>query len=275
MRLVRALVIISFIVSLGIFGVSEVVLFGKTDDTTPQITSDREILEIPCGYTQEQLLEGLQAEDAKDGDLSSQIIAGSFSRFIEKGVCNLTYVVFDSSDNTASLTRKIKFTDYHSPRFTLSQPLIFEVEQGSYSEAMDRISAQDMLDGDLKEWITQTDTNVNYQKAGSYTMTVEVTNSFGDTSQAALPVHIVESENTGLKIQLSETILYIKQGETVDPKKYIARLSDTAGAVLDTGLVQIDSSVDSQTPGYYEIHYQATDDQGRFGETWLTVVVEG
>lgn len=274
MRFVRAAVVILFIVSLGIFGTSEALRLSREDHTMPQITSDREILEIPCAYTQEQLLEGLQAEDAKDGDLSGQIIAGSFSRFIEKGMCNLTYVVFDSADNPASLTRKVKFTDYHSPRFTLSRPLVFAAEQGSYSEAMDRIGAQDMLDGDLKEWITQTDTDVSYQKAGAYTMTVEVSNSFGDTSEAALPVHVVEAEAMQLEIQLSQAILYIRQGETVDPRQFITGLADTAGNPLDTELVNATSSVDSQTPGCYEIHYQAENGEGARGETWLTVIVE-
>ena len=60
-----------------------VVLFQNRDPNEPEIVSDREILEIPCEYTQEQLLEGLTASDQEDGDLTSQIVAGSFSRFIE------------------------------------------------------------------------------------------------------------------------------------------------------------------------------------------------
>ncbi|HIZ66531.1 MAG TPA: DUF5011 domain-containing protein [Candidatus Blautia pullicola] len=274
MRFVRTGVIILFILSLGIYLAAQGVQMRNRDPHVPEITSDREILEIPCAYSQEQLLEGMAASDREDGDLTSQIVAGSFSRFIEPGVCNLTYVVFDSANQPASLTRKVKFTDYHSPRFTLSEPLVFAIDQGGYSDAMGRIGAQDMLDGNRKEWITQTDTNVSYQKAGSYTMTVEVSNSFGDTVQAALPVHVVEPEALQLSIQLSQTIVYIKQGEAVNPQEYVTELVNTAGDVLDVGLVSAESSVDSQTPGCYEIHYQATDAEGRSGETWLTVVVE-
>ena len=120
MRFVRAGVVMIFILSLVIFGVSRVVLFQNRDPNEPEIVSDREILEIPCEYTQEQLLEGLTASDQEDGDLTSQIVAGSFSRFIEPGLCNMTYVVFDSADQPASLTRQVRFTDYHSPRFTLT-----------------------------------------------------------------------------------------------------------------------------------------------------------
>ena len=53
MRFVRAAVIIIFILSLGIFGVSQVVELQNRDPHVPEITSDREVLEIPCEYTEE------------------------------------------------------------------------------------------------------------------------------------------------------------------------------------------------------------------------------
>lgn len=141
MRIVRTVVVVITILSFALFGITEVIRLVNRDTSLPEITSDREVLEIPCDYTEEQLLEGLTASDEDDGDLTSQIIAGSFSRFIDKGVSNITYVVFDSSDQPATLTREVRFTDYHSPRFTLTEPLVFAEEEGSYTEAMNRINA--------------------------------------------------------------------------------------------------------------------------------------
>lgn len=100
MRIVRTALIIVFILSLGTFGISELLEMQNQDTTLPEITSDREVLEISCDYTEEDLLAGLSAYDETDGDLTSQIIPGSFSRFIEDGVCNLTYVVFDSDQKS-------------------------------------------------------------------------------------------------------------------------------------------------------------------------------
>lgn len=274
MRIVRAALVIVFILALGTFGISELIQLQNRDTTIPQITSDREVLEIPCDYTEEQLLEGLSAYDEKDGDLTSQIIPGSFSRFIEDGLCSLTYVVFDSSDQPASLTRRVRFTDYHSPRFTLSRPLVFAVREGSYMEAMEYIGAEDMLDGSRNDWIVQTDTDVNYQAEGSYTMTVEVSNSFGDVSTASLPVHVVGAEQRSLNIQLSTGIVYIKTGEDVDGASCITGVADPSGAALDPDMVEISSNVNPGVPGCYEIHYQASDGAGHVGETWLTVIVE-
>lgn len=273
MRIVRTAVVIITILSFALFGVTEVIRLVNRDTTLPVITSDREVLEIPCDYTEEQLLEGLTASDEEDGDLTSQIIAGSFSRFIEKGVSNMTYVVFDSADQPAMLTREVRFTDYHSPRFTLTEPLVFAEEEGSYTEAMARLGAQDMLDGNLKDWITQTETDVNYQRTGSYTMTVEVSNSFGDTSSAGLPVHVVSAESRTMDIELSTSILYVSAGSSVDPDSYIQRVTDARGDEADPGRVSVSSNVDTQNPGVYEIHYEVSDGSSA-GETWLTVIVE-
>ena len=266
MRIVRSILIAVSILSLGLFGISELVRINGRDTEAPVITSDREVMEIPCGYTQEQLMEGLSAEDGTDGDLTPEIIAGSFSRFIDTGVCNLTYVVFDSSDQPASLTRKVKFTDYHPPRFTLAEPLVFSEQEGSYTEAMERLGAQDQLDGSLKEWITQTDTDVNYQRVGAYTMS-------GDTSSAALPVHVVSAENRRVDIALASGIVYVGAGESFDPAAYISGVTAADGTVLDASAVTVESAVDTNTPGCYEVHYQAFDAGGNTGETWMTVIV--
>lgn len=274
MRIVRTVVVVITILSFALFGITEVIRLVNRDTSLPEITSDREVLEIPCDYTEEQLLEGLTASDEDDGDLTSQIIAGSFSRFIDKGVSNITYVVFDSSDQPGTLTREVRFTDYHSPRFTLTEPLVFAEEEGSYTEAMNRIGAQDMLDGDLKDWITQTETDLNYQRAGSYTMTVEVSNSFGDTSTVGLPVHVVSAERRTMDIELSTSIVYISTGGSIDPHSYVQRVTDAQGNEADAGRVNVSSNVDTQTPGVYEIHYEVSDG-GSTGETWLTVIVEG
>ena len=116
MRYIRILVIILFIASLGIYGAARIKEQATEDPTRPGITSDREELEVSTSYEESDLLEGLTAEDEKDGDLTDQIMAGNFSQFIEPGVCNLTYVVFDSSNQAATLTRRVRFTDYEAPK---------------------------------------------------------------------------------------------------------------------------------------------------------------
>lgn len=272
MKIVKTAMLMILALSVGVFGVSVIISLAGRDASAPVITSDTDVLEIPCDYTQDQLMAGLSASDAEDGDLTDQIVAGSFSRFVTPGVTSLTYVVFDSGNQPASLTREVHFTDYHGPRFTLSEPLVFREQEGSYTEAMERLGAKDQLDGDLDDWITQTDTDLNYSQAGRYTMSVEVNSSLGSSASADLPVHVVSAESQQVHIGLTQGIVYIPQGGSIDPKDYIDEVTDGSGNPVDASSVSADSGVDVNTPGCYEIHYTA--DSGA-GETWLTVIVEG
>lgn len=273
MKLVRTIVIILFILAATAFGISKAVELKNRDTSIPEITSDREVLEIPCDYTEEQLMEGLTACDAKDGDLTAEIVAGNFSRFLSPGLCDLTYVVFDSSNQPGSLTRRVRFTDYHSPDFTLTDPLVFEESEGSYTAVMDQIGASDMLEGDLSDWVIQTDSDANYQKSGDYHVQMEVTNSYGDTSSLSLPVHVVKSGSQSMEIVLSSWIVYLDPGSEIRPADYVTALYNGNGESIGAEAVSWESGVDTQTPGVYEIHYTASDGQGHSGETWMTVVV--
>lgn len=258
----------------GIFAISEILEFESRDTTKPQITADSDTIEVPAEYTREDLMKGISAWDEKDGDLTSEVVFSSPSRFIKKGVCNLTYVVFDSSDQSATLTRKVKFQDYHSPRFTLSQPLVFLEGEGNSQEVLKRLGAEDMLDGDRTDWIAQKDSNVNFQFPGSYTMTFEVENSYGDTVSQSLPVHIVSASGYQAEITLTTGLVYMEQGQSIDPASYIASVTGADDTAISPSSVTVSSGVNVNTPGCYEISYQVKDDQGNQGETWLTVIVE-
>lgn len=273
MKLVKYIVVIWFCLSLGIFCVAEANEIINKDSTLPTITSDRDVLEISCDYTQEQLLEGLSANDEKDGDLTDKILVGSMSRFIDKGFCNITYVVFDSSNQSANLTRRVHFTDYHSPRFFVSEPLVYAERESNYQKTLSKITASDMLDGDLTESIIQGTSDVNYTVAGNYHITLEVDNSFGDTTIMEIPIHIIKSENQSIDIELTEGIVYINVGETIDPYQWLKSVKTVSGKKLNTRSVTATSEVDINTPGIYEIHYTAAS-SGYTGETWLTVVVQ-
>jgi hypothetical protein len=88
-----------------------------------------------------------------------------------------------------------------------------------------------------------------------------------------LPVHIIEGSNAALDIQLTTPITYIGVGEEIDPDSYVEQVTDADGNVVDNPELSAESGVNAQQEGCYEIHYQAANDQGLTGETYLTVVV--
>lgn len=276
--MMRALKIFSVLIAAiaaVLFATSLVVEYLGRDNTLPQITASSNTLEISCDYTQEQLLEGVTAKDEKDGDLTGQILVGDFSRFIEPGVCDLNYVVFDSSEHMATLTRRVTFTDYHSPRFGLSQPLCFEEGSTNNTEVRSLFTASDLLDGDLTDWITYVETDASYSTPGEYTITMEVRNSFGDTVSYAFPIHILEENTQTVEIVLTQGLVYVDQGGTLNPTSYVDSVVGEEGTNYGINQLKVDSQVDTATPGLYEVHYEFQGEDGAYGQTWLTVIVQG
>lgn len=284
-----------------IFGFAEVREYVGRDDTMPVMTADSDTIEVPCQYTPEQLLAGVTASDAKDGDLTSQILVGSFTRFINPGVCDLSYVVFDSSENMTTMTRRVRFTDYRSPRFALRKPLVFEENSTTSTDVQALFSASDLLDGDLTDWITYVETDAVYSNPGDYSITMEVGNSFGDLVRYTFPIHVYERNTQNLTINLTNPLVYVDQGSSFDPMAYVSSVCDELEQEYDLALLRADSTVDLSTPGVYEVHYEIgkrsgkggngaqpqTDGaeseeaaapgswtSGQYGQTWLTVIVQ-
>lgn len=305
-RLLRGVSIAALVAAILLFAAAQVNERMNQDDTLPTITADSDTLEVPCAYTTDQLLAGVTASDAKDGDLTSQVLVGNFTRFIDPGVCDLNYVVFDSSEHMATLTRRIHFTDYHSPRFQLSEPLVFAESTTNNTDVRALFSAYDVLDGDLSDWITYVETDAAYNNPGDYTITMEVRNSFGDTVSYAFPIHIYERNTQDFDITLTEPLVYVEQGGSFDPLAYVESVADFSGNKYDLSLLNVTSTVDTATPGIYEVHYEigsaasagasdatdnedaaeetpaedsgalltSVDGEGQYGQMWLTVIVQ-
>ena len=305
-RLLRGVSIAALVAAILLFAAAQVNERMNQDDTLPTITADGDTLEVPCAYTTDQLLAGVTASDAKDGDLTSQVLVGNFTRFIDPGVCDLNYVVFDSSEHMATLTRRIHFTDYHSPRFQLSEPLVFAESTTNNTDVRALFSAYDVLDGDLTDWITYVETDAAYNNPGDYTITMEVRNSFGDTVSYAFPIHIYERNTQDFDITLTEPLVYVEQGGSFDPLAYVESVADFSGNKYDLSLLNVTSTVDTATPGIYEVHYEigsaasvgagdatdnedaaeetpaedsgalltSVDGEGQYGQMWLTVIVQ-
>ena len=272
MRYVQIGVVVLFVMGMGLYGFSVYQQKKNTDTTIPVITSDMKTISVPCAYTEEQIMEGLHAFDEKDGDLTEEIMLGSLSRFQQPGHSKATYVVFDSANQSALLTRDVIFTDYHSPRFTLTQPLVFAI--GSNENPASYVGAQDQLDGDISSLVRMVNRNVVFSVPGDYAMDVEVTNSFGDLAELTLPVHIIEPSELRLTIDLTQPLVYVARGSAFAPAEYLAGVQRMDGTQMSKNIVGISSNVDTSQPGCYEVKYTAQSKAGDRGVTWLTVVVE-
>ena len=272
MRYLRVVIVILFILSAGVFGYSVYVKNAGKDTVPPVISGSSETLMLESDYTEEDLLKELTASDKKDGDLIDKIMIGSVSRFHSIGKFKITYVVFDSSNNPGTFTREAEITDYTSPVFTLSESLVY-AEGNSQKDISSYIGAYDAIDGDISSSVRITDTSVNFKSSGDYKIYVECSNSFGDTQQLSLPVHIVESADLRIKINLSENLVYVDKGSKFEPNKCLSSVEPVYGIEIGNDKVKIESGVKTDTAGCYEVKYTVDGPSGTKGTAWLTVVV--
>lgn len=281
MRIFRTIVIIIFAACAGLYAGTGIWDKFENDRTKPEIHTDEVVLNISVSDPPEKLLEGLTAMDEKDGDLTDSIMVSGTSYFINKGEVTVTYVVFDNDNNFGTLNRKVKYTDYHSPEFSLTQPLVFTKNSGT--SILDYVRVTDQLDGDITDKVKLSGNDIDMANAGVYPITLEVTNSYGDRSEVETNV-VVRDSNPAGSILLDTSLVYMDRNSEFDAGEYIKSVISSSGETLQTeGLqiydggsllteINVNGTVDTGTPGCYQLEYTYRTSRSE-GSAWLTAVV--
>ena len=271
MRLLRMAAVLIFIAALALNILATVRHKAEQDTVPPVIHCPEGALELSVQDGLEGLTKGLTATDDRDGDITDRILLASTSYFSEPGTTNVSYVVFDSGHNSHQISRNVVFTDYESPRFSLSQPLVFY--RGQNIRFLNYIFAKDCLDGDITGKIKVVASNVSNYTTGIYPILLEVTNSFGDRVEIELMVVVQAETHAAPEIALKEYITYVKTGESFDPYSLIASVrAFGTGETISKDAVSVLGSVDTETPGFYHLIFTCQDN-GAEGSAYLTVVV--
>ena len=269
MRYLRIFALIALVASLA-FSIWANIQYNKGLNTDlPELTSTVDVLEISVQDGPEAIFRGLAARDDTDGDLTAQIMVASVSHFLEPNTVNVKYVVFDSHHNSASLTRRVCYTDYTPPRFTMDKAPIYTV--GKSFDLLEHVRVEDCIDGDISERIRVISNMVNNYAVGVYPVILEASNSCGDTAQITIWVTYAARENTA-DIKLHQYIVYIEEGEAFDPYKWIASVTGPNTQPLDAEKIEIQGNLDTQTPGIYKLTYSYSDATCS-GQSAITVVV--
>lgn len=239
------------------------------DRVNPVISCDSDTIEISVNDSQDALLAGVTASDNRDGDLTDSIMVQGVGHLISNDTAKVSYVVFDSSSNMASLSRYVRYTDYQRPSFSLDGPLILPVEpEDAVDAVLNQLKAYCVLDGDISQNIRITAHNIDDSTQGVYEATFQVTNSMGDVHSIQLKVVVDNYGYARDLILLKDYILYLEAGSSFDPEAHIQTVR--SGDISD---ITIDNPVNTQVPGTYHVEY-AMDRSGGVYVTYLTVVVE-
>ena len=110
---------------------------------------------------------------------------------------------------------------------------------------------------------------------GIYPVLLEVSNSFGDRAQVELTLVVKSVSSRAPEIFLKNYIVYLKAGQSFDPHSLVQSVrAFGTGESLPVSEVTVLGSVDTDTPGCYQLAYSYTQD-GHEGRAYLGVVVEG
>ena len=138
--------------------------------------------------------------------------------------------------------------------------------------------ATDVLDGDISARIRVSSANVTNTVEGEYPLSVQVTNSTGDTAVLKLTVSVRNYTSRHPVIHLSEYLTYVERDSKLtedDLRKLIisARESEV-GASIKAKDVTINGEVDTSRPGSYDVRYSYLNKENLSYEVILTVVVQ-
>lgn len=274
MRLIKILLIFLLVVVTALYGMTAFTRSINDKNDAPTISCASDTLELSVSDDAGVLLAGVTAEDKQDGDLTARIRTSGVSKFLEIGTSTVTYLVFDSDHNVASCTRTIRYTDYVSPRFTITEPLVYKSSEEI--ALLDRISVIDSIDGDITA-----DVRVSTLESSTvdevYTVTAQVTNSMGDSAEVTLPVIWQRSNTDRPEINLKEYLVYLPMGSSFNADSYISYVTTPEGRGNKSD-VRIEGNVDTSAAGtyyvYYTYSYDVTETYSLDSVAVLTVVVE-
>lgn len=227
------------------------------------------------------LLRDVTAIDVEDGDITSSIVVESVSQFVEEGHCIVTYAAFDSAKNVSKLTRHLFLSDYTPPKFSITDPLVF-----NYSSSFNPLSlirAYDCIDGDISDRIKMSLKNPEDElsSVGAHMVEFKVTNSLGDVSVIETEIDVLDRTYTETRmtpvIKLEDYIVYIECYDHIDPMSMVEGVT-VGGTFYKIGEFPAESmSVDSDdvsysTPGVYHILFTC-ENKEYVGSAVLIVVV--
>ena len=262
----------------------------RTDSQPPEIKLEETIPELSVYDSRDALLQGITALDKRDGDVSDLVVVERVSLLNADGQIMVSYAAFDRSGNVAKVQREARYTDYQSPKLTLSKALVF-----GYSTNFDVLSvvgAQDVLDGDIQHRVRATlldDGSIS--DLGVHNVRFQVSNSLGDTVSYVLPVEAYDPKLYDGTLELTDYLIYLTPGETFTAKNYLKSCTLRGETVeLRMGLpkdyrLETEGKVQTDTPGVYPVEYRVTYtiknerdrdlDQHYVAYSKLIVIVEG
>ena len=274
MRALKIILCVLTALSILAFGLAIYYTQFFKDKVAPEFRLDSNVISVSVNDKDDALLQGVTASDDRDGDITDQIIVDGVTQLTGPNTARVRYYVFDKAENLAVASRTVRYTDYTSPRISILQPLVYDV--GKTVVLRGKVTAHDVLEGNITSSIRLSSDDLNNKSVGTYRLTIWVMNRMGDVSHVTVPVIVREAEPDAPVITLKRYLVYLERGDDFDPEDYFESFYSSPNVPIAGSFdrLTVTGSVDTQTPGTYDVSYSYTNTYGCTSEVYLTVVVE-
>ena len=213
---------------------------------------------------------GVTAIDTEDGNITKDIkITGSVD-INKPGKYELTYTVTDSDGNTTTVKRVIivnpKMVEINAVPTINAENKTIKV--GDKFDPMAGVTANDKEDGNITDKIKVVENTVNTNKAGTYTVKYEVTDSKGATVTKTITVTVKSNDKPVIN---GADNVSISEGTSFDPMAKVTATDTEDGNI--TKDIKVTGNVDVNKPGKYELTYTVTDSNGNTTTVKRVVIV--
>lgn len=227
----KGLVAMLFLACAALLAGNVVVYIGE-DRNGPEISVPQEEITYVAGTDTSALLNGVTAQDNRDGDVTDTVTIESIIPNADQTGASVIYVAKDSKNNVTKETRTIVYST------DAAQAAVAAADQAAQNQAAaDPAAAQ----GDA---------------AGESAQTVDDGAAQNEAAIAALPA---ESP----RFYLTQYSVEVERGADFNELSYVQDISDDKDSrdELYQG-IQISGEVDTNTPGEYTLEYHVVDSDG-------------
>lgn len=218
----------------------------------------------------------IKATDKEDGDLTDKVAVEGEVDVTKAGVYEITITVQDSQGVVT--TKKVKVTvkekeveKNEPPTITASDVTITEGD--SFDKSMLNIKATDKEDGDLADKV-EISGEVNAMKAGTYTLTLTVKDSKGETATTKVTVTVKAKEVKNEAPTITASDVTINCGDKLSKTMFNAKAEDKEDGDLTDKLTIDTSKVNTSKVGTYDVILAVKDSKGAKAEKTVKVTVK-
>lgn len=252
-------------------GVFAVMAFIRSDRTPPVISVSSQQICDP-ELTEEELLRGVEARDAVDGDVSNSLVVESFTVDHKKGTGTVVYAARDRRNNVAKMTRFLKapegYTENSESQITEAEA---ETEKEKHSFEETHVESSDVLAGFSGNRTTE-QPKTELKEISSNTLTDTVTYTEIETESE----EIQETNPGAPKLTLTQKSVTLKKGDTFNPLAYVSVIEDDYDNIYALWQdIQISGEYDMTEEGTYTLYYYVIDSSGNMSnQAKFKIVVE-